>query len=289
MDKAWRPHKIAPLGLAVLLFASNCSVSPAAVPLTPQTIEFDENKISLLTIGTLTSQPSSDEPSYESNIVISDCYTHRSETIEQVLCWTKTKPDFKPNIAAGFLALLYREGEENLLAPSDYFASPRSVSGFQGIEFESYLRGVHHPTTVRSLIWATSGNVWHLTFFFVTGFPEGEATVEAVFSSVKLEGEAKPIEIYGNVPDEPGFLPRGVERLLIQVTLEGEIILNGKEASLADVREELKRLEENEGVVLYDRAGGHSPPPEAESISAEILFAATLAGVEIIWLDTSGE
>ena len=65
--------------------------------------------------------------------------------------------------------------------------------------------------------------------------------------------------------------------------------MNGKATSLDDVRQELRRLDEVDGIVLYDRAGGHAPPPETESVSAEILFAIGMAGVEIFWLDTSQE
>jgi hypothetical protein len=209
--------------------------------------------------------------------------------MEQVLCWSKTEPDFEPNLAGAFTGIINSDAGVNLLGPSAYIDSPRKVSGFQGIEFEAYLREAGLPKSIRTLLWATSGNVWHVTFFFITGYPKGEATVEAVFNSVELEGEARSTELYGNVPEQPGFLPRGVDRLLIQVTLEGKVYLNGSEASLDDVRQELRRLAEVNGIVLYDRAGGHSPPPEAEAVSAEILFAIGFAGVEIHWLNTSQE
>jgi len=251
----------------------------------PQAVKCGDHTVNLLSIGQLTHKFTLGPPE---DRVVSECYTHLSETMEQVLCWTKTEPDYEPDLADHFAGMLDTYSQRNLLGPNAYIASPRSVSGFQAIEFEAYLQGAHRVITIRSLVWATSGNMWHVTFTFVTGNPEGEATVERVYSSVRLEGEATPVKMHGHVP-EPPFMPRGSERILLEVTSEGEIYLNGKGASLDNVRQELKRLGEADGIVLYDRAGGHSPPPEAESVSAEILLEIGMAGVEIYWLETSQE
>jgi hypothetical protein len=278
--------RLVPAVMALLFLACDPAASSGDVaPLTPQAITFEEITVNLLAIGQLSHKFSTGPPE---DPVRSECYTHRSDTMEQVLCWTETEPGFEPNLSGAFTNLLYSTFQENFLAPRDYIASPRGVSGFQGIEFESYGRGAV-PTTVRSLMWATSGNMWHLTFFFVTGNPNAEATVEAIFDSAELEGEADPVGIHGGVPEQPAPMPRGVERLLIQVTLEGDVYLNGIEASLDTVRQELRRLGKVSGVVLYDRAGGDSPPPEAESVSGKILFACGMAGVEIIWIGSVEE
>ncbi len=257
-----------------------------AVDLTPQAIRFGDLTVNLLSIGQLTHKFSL-APSEDG--LASECYTHRSETMEQVLCWTKTAPDFEPNFAGAFLAISNNYGKTNLLGPSAYLASPRSISGFQAIEFEAYLQDLDQVTTIRSLLWATSGNVWHVTFIFVTGNPAGEATVERVYSSVSLEGEAQPVEIYGDVPEQPLPVRRGSERMLLQVTSTGDTYLNGREASLDEVKKGLKRLGKVGGTVLYDRAGGKSPSREAETVSTEILFAIGMEGVEFYWVKTSQE
>lgn len=287
MDKVWSRLRSVLVAMLLLPAPSKCSIpSSNAEPLMPQSVQFADYTVSLLSIGQLTHKFSLGPPEHHT---VSECYTHRSDTMEQVLCWTKTEPDFEPNLAGAFTGILNSYSGENLLGPTAYIASPRRVSGFQAIEFEAYIREMGLAITIRSLFLATSGNVWHVTFTFVTGDPTVEATVETVFSSVKLDGEARPIEIEGYVPEQSASIPRGIERLLIRVTSEGQIYLNGKEATLDDVRQELMRLGKVGGIVLYDRAGGHSPPPEAESVSAEILFAIGMAGVQIYWLEEAQE
>ena len=62
------------------------------------------------------------------------------------------------------------------------------------------------------------------------------------------------------------------EQTKIRITLEGKIYLNGTEASFEEVKQELKRLQEVNGTVLYYREGGRRPPWAAESVSAAIML-----------------
>lgn len=286
MDKVWLKLQLVLVAMLLVPAPSYCSIPSSKAALIPQRIGFTDSTISLHSIGQLTHKFSLRPPEYPT---ASECYTHRTEAMEQVLCWSEIEPGFEPNLAGAFVGVLHSYGGENLLGPSAFIAYPRNVSEFTAIEFEAYLREPSRVTTIRSLFFATSGNVWHVTLIFATGNPTAEATVEAVFSSVKLEGESGPIKVHGYLPEEPLPIPRGIERLLIQVTSGGDIYLNGKEASLDDVGQELERLGEGDGIVLYNRAGGDSPPPEAESVSAAILFAVGMAGVEMQWLEIPEE
>ena len=149
MDKVWSKLRFVLIAM-LLVPAPSCRSVPSsdAAPLMPQTVKFEDSTINLHSIGRLTHQFSIGPPEYPT---ISECYTHRTQTMEQVLCWSQIEPGFEPNLAGAFTGIIDAYVGENLFGPSAYIASPRNVSGFQAIEFEAYLKEPLQVTTIRSL------------------------------------------------------------------------------------------------------------------------------------------
>ena len=187
MRTLWTDHRLVLTALVLLSWTAACGTISKATPLRTQAIAFAHYKVSLLAIGLLTHKFSLGPD--DSGTLSSECYTHRSETMEQVVCWTRTTGEFDPNLEGAFRGILDETAkEENLPDAIDYSVSPRMVSGLHGIEATAHYQGIGPPTTIRSLIWSEATDVWHVTLFFVTGNPEGPPTAEAIFDSVKLEG-----------------------------------------------------------------------------------------------------
>jgi hypothetical protein len=172
MRTLWTDHRLVLTALVLLSWIAACGTTSKATPLRTQAIAFAHYKVSLLAIGLLTHKFSLGPD--DSGTLSSECYTHRSETMEQVVCWTRTTGEFDPNLEEGFRGILDETAkEENLPDAIDYSVSPRMVSGLHGIEATAHYQGIGPPTTIRSLIWSEATDVWHVTLFFVTGNPEG--------------------------------------------------------------------------------------------------------------------
>ena len=233
---------------SLLLLVGGCDTEQEArdTLLKRHSVEFETATVSVLSPGPLKKRPYTLSPEEKFFTLNSEYFTTELPDLEVAVSWVRQ-----------------REGPLNLLGGIEGIMSSLEQQGVFGLEYQT------HDATVSGLS-ALRASATYKT-------PENRAQESVV---ITRHNEAWQVTVFASLRDKETaqriiesveVRAQKVEQTKIKITLEGQIYLNGTEASFEKVKQELQRLSEANGIVLYYREGGNTPPPAAESVSVAIM------------------
>jgi hypothetical protein len=241
------------------------------IDLQRHSVRFETAAVTLLSPGPLKKWPQTMSMEESSFILNSETfiYSHLPE-VQVVVCWIRNREGFNVDLYGGVEGLMLATQQDEGVIGLEYHTRDTTVSGLPAVRASVNYRQFGDRAS-ELVIFGKNNEAWLVNVYVSLEDKDiARRIVESVYVRAQVAGQ----------PDTP---PQEVERLKIKVTLDGKIHLNGKEASFEEVKQELERLREVNGVVLYYREGGKSPPGKAESVSAAILFEIGKAGLAFVW------
>lgn len=273
--------------LSLCLAAASCREPPlrrtqlpdmhSAIELQRHSVEFETATVTLLSPGPLKKWPYTMSMEEKSFLLNSETliYSHLPE-VQVVAGWVRNREGFNADLHGGIEGFMSATQQSDGVSGLEYHTRDTTVSGLSAVRASVTYR-LSGNRAIESVFLGKNNEAW---FVHVYVLLEDQDIARRIVESVDVRAQAA---------EQPDIPPREVERLKIRVTLEGKIHLNGKEASFEEVKQALARVREVNGVVLYYREGGNSPPSEAKSVSAAILFEIGKADVPLLWLEEVDE
>lgn len=249
----------------------------SAIDLQSHNVSFETATVTLLSPGPLDKWPYTKSIEESSFLLNSEtCIYSQLPKVQVVVGWVRNREGFNEDLHGGVEGLMLATQQDEGVSQLEYETRDTINSGLPAVRASATYRQFGDRAT-ESVFLGKNNEAW---FVHVYIRPQDKKIAQRIMESVSVRADAT------EQPDTP---PREVERLRIKVTLDGEVHMNGKEASLDEVRHGLERIREMNGVVLYFREGGDSPPPEAESVSAAILFEIGKADLPLFWSEEANE
>jgi hypothetical protein len=247
---------------------------PSAMDLQRYRIDFETATVSVLSAGPLERRPFEIPFEQESLLLNSEYFTYsKLPEVEVVVSWVRAREGFPANLRDGIEQHMSILADVPGVDELNYQTREATVSGLPAIRGSATWHTQDGERAAESVIFGKNNEAWLVNA--AVALRDKEVARRIVES----------VEAQTQVAEEQEAPARRIERTSLKVTLEGKIYLNDTEASFEEVKQELERLRQVNGVVLYFREGGASPPPAAESISGAILFEISKADIPFVWAE----